>query len=494
MNLIRIFIIALITTMAVSIHCTTLKFNPKLIESAENGNMHAMIALAKFGLQHGSSRSDSLAALEWYKCIYASGAENVAPLISQLAEKLNLPDTQFQYARDGQLAMCHLYGIGTEPNPAEAVKIFEATPVNLISWYWSGRMYVDHVIHLEDWMLARILTANGKKAVDDELIERLNNKAQSGNAEAMWKLAVIKGIDSKDGADLLVKASENKSDTANMVLLNRYLSLKPADPAAKLYPQLTKKLADKIFRSVSKLCKQDNVMANLLAVNFDYSPTYKATLFGPYYEYKTWGKLKSNAMDFLTEKTSGHQLFTLPQNSSFSNDQAYETGYSYETDGDMEKASRFYLNSVSNGVLRCNRGDFYYIGNGFRAACRLAFFNETGAVTGKPDLGKAFEIYFSTSALYGRHSEDGHFVDDLQTSSVEDPIPLMYKIAECYDYGKGVDENPRKALWWYQKVFKLLSHTAANRLSPEATKFARERVAELKKEYEPEEDVLFEIE
>lgn len=50
------------------------------------------------------------------------------------------------------------------------------------------------------------------------------------------------------------------------------------------------------------------------------------------------------------------------------------------------------------------------------------------------------------------------------------------------------------AFWWYQKVFKLLSHTAANRLSPEATKFARERVAELKKEYEPEEDVLFEIE
>lgn len=493
MNLIRIFIIALMTTVAMTTRCETLIFNPQLVKSAENGNMHAMIALAKFGIQNGKSCNDSLAALEWYKCIYASGAENVAPLISQLAEKLNLPDIQFQYARDGQLAMCHLYGIGTEPNPAEAVKIFEATPVNMISWYWSGRMFVDHVIYLEDWMLARILESNGKRTIDDELIARLNDQAQSGDAEVMWKFAVINGIESKESADLLIKASESKSDTANMVLLNRYLSLRPSDSAVKLYPQLTKQFSDKIFKSVSKLCKQGNVMANLLAVNFDYSPTYKATLFGPYYKYKTWGKLRDNAMDFLAGKTSGHQLFTSPQNSSSSNDQAYETGYSYETDGDMEKANRFYLNSVSSGVLRCNRGDFYYNGNGFRAACRLAFFNETGAVTGKPDLEKAFEIYFSTSALYGRHSADGHFMDELAPSA-EDPIPLMYKIAECYDYGKGVDENPRKALWWYQKVFKLLSRTAANRLSPEATKFARERMAELKKEYEPEEDVLFEIE
>lgn len=113
------------------------------------------------------------------------------------------------------------------------------------------------------------------------------------------------------------------------------------------------------------------------------------------------------------------KVVTLPYNEAVVADTYYDLGYAYENgigvEADIKRAADYYRRSFS-GI------------NHPLAAIRLGYMYESG-LFGEPDYKMAFYYYFKGKA----------------------PVSL-YKIAEFYDYGKGVEQSPETALRYYIRV------------------------------------------
>lgn len=113
------------------------------------------------------------------------------------------------------------------------------------------------------------------------------------------------------------------------------------------------------------------------------------------------------------------KVVTLPYNEAVVADTYYDLGYAYENgigvEADIKRAADYYRRSFSGS-------------NHPLAAIRLGYMYESG-LFGEPDYKMAFYYYFKGKA----------------------PVSL-YKIAEFYDYGKGVEQSPETALRYYIRV------------------------------------------
>lgn len=478
-------------------------FNPVLVEAAENGNIMAMIRIGFHATYSGESTQDRLIAQKWLKKADSLGCMQATNILHDLAQKWHDDVSQLKYATGDKLAKCYLYGIGIHPDPAKSLSQFDKNE-NL-------------KMPFEDIELARILCKYGCSVVDTQLTNMLKRRVEAQDAEAMYDLACIESSDSANFYNRILGSYQKGYKYASLMLFYKIKTVQLGSIESQFYPGFDPnkdmELIKSILTDIESYLDSGDVHAAKLMRNYDYNINNPILQFSdgtkhfqrrskkafsvlhnwyPEHYSVDWNNASKSQVfnDIKRQATEGdgyaawelgrhyygesshwgikpdvvEALHWFEKSIEFGCSPAYyDLGYLYENDEtykDHKKSYLYYLKSANSPALvEINPYGDYEFGyyspesklicnieeNNLRAAAKTAFYLEQG-INGTPDFEQAFQYYF-VSAL-------NPFVNGRIWQAALNPIPIMCKIAECYDYGKGVEESSGKALWWYIQILK----------------------------------------
>lgn len=377
-------------------------------------------------------------------------------------------------------------GLASSLPQSEADNLFANNQMaELVDFYHNHPQFLDSKNDFIMRETARILTKYNTTLPVDNLCAGL---AKKPDAESLYELAILShytsdNMNSSDAIEMLIKSYDKGCTRAVPVLCAYYAT----DPLAMniVKKPLNSKKRLKLLEKLFDLSEKGDVDANLVlqqAFKFrsnmldDLSSPLADRLFNdakkesaqrlaqagiPYFQF-LYHQLSYNPKDtkneesyswlkkacdngspeawremglLLSEKHLGNyagihknleesircfeKVVTLPYNEAVAADTYYDLGYAYENgigvEADIKRAADYYRRSFSGGSHPL-------------AAIRLGYMYESG-LFGEPDYKMAFYYYFKGKA----------------------PVSL-YKIAEFYDYGKGVEQSPETALRYYIRV------------------------------------------
>lgn len=459
------------TTGAENTYVTNFVPYPHIAKAIEEGNMMAIFAVGQKYLKNaGMERcfEDTIKGRELLERAFAAGVDSAGVQLVNLARKLNDDNLRFRYSKDGELAQCYLYGIGTTPNPKKALEIYNSDPMNSVylstrgDEYWSIKnKSIESHLQMRDWLLADMLVRRNANTPDEVLEQKLLNEATITdtrkvtveNADAMADLAIFYGPGTEKGESWLIKAYECKSAKAAMMLLSLL-----SQTEARLKTPVSKKPSDLVSDCFSQTLKSAKANDAMACMTFLYLREAKYSTYrtgGLDYGYSTNKRSKATIECRKILASMGYPAFQ------------YDC-YKYRYETVKPKHIQILLKSAENGYgpAAYELGLRYYDGGWMSSAGKeyarnlpLAFkwFNRAAELGYTPAFYEVGYMYENGEGVEANQQKAIEFylkaVNHPQISTgrfTENTLRAASKIAYAYESGNGLEQDLEKALIYYQ--------------------------------------------